>query len=247
MPELQEQYRSIVDVAFREMKDAEARYHDAVRNYLCSKLTDKEVLEYIGDAFLYALMEVYAYNTSNYVICESGYDYGDVQIGFDEIIEIVEDLASMHNLNTPELEQLKKILEIFYGEITAYDVTNMSGGGMSAGNTFIDIADYETEYHDEWSYSENYEFNMQYKEFYGRVKQLLEKHFPSIVEDVMSGRYSGLVDIISVDYRISELYEKLDLGGKTKWDFVKEPENRKKLIKEYILSYIAEECKQEVM
>lgn len=248
MPELQEEYRNKVVVAFQEMRDAETRYYEVVHDYLCFKLTEEEIITYIGNSLLFASMAVYAYEHDQYQICKSGYSLGEISIGFDELEKIINNFADLHNMNDePKFMYFKKILENFYEDCDTYVITNLNGDGIKVGGRWIDFADYNVEYHDEWSYSETFNFHDRYKDFFGRVKHVFEKHFPFIIENVMSGKHTGIADLLAEDCQVGEIYKKIGLKNQSRWEFNKLAENRKRLIEEYVSAFIVDQCKSKAV
>lgn len=246
MSNIQEAYMNRLIVSNKEIEDAKFRYDELVKDYLVHRLSNEEALKFIGDNILLALMAIYAYRSNDYDIGFNGCD-DEIRIGHSEIVDgvlvnIPEEAAKKMS---DQLDILDKVLEIFFEDVAMYEVSNQVAG-ILIGKKWIDLAHHETECHDGWTYSEAFCFEDKYSYFFARLEKLFLDNTESIIRGLLSGKYTGLFDIIGEDCRVNDIYKKLDIQSNAAGYIVRKSKEKIKLvIDEYINTFVKPEIKTE--
>ena len=210
MSDLLESYLNKIEVAKENIRITKMHYDDVVKNYLCNKLSDEKVVQFISDNVFMVLHAIACIKKDNYVIGCNGYDFTELYINESDILDTFRDFLTkdLYKELDKEIDMIERVIETFYEKNGNYEVTNFTFGITPKKGFYICFTDYDTEYGDEWSYYENYIILKQYKYFYQRLETLMRKHIRKIVLDNINCISRGLFDLILQDYDFREIIAK---------------------------------------
>ena len=210
MSDLLELYLNEIEVAKENIRIARMHYDDVVKNYLCNKLSDEKVVQFISDNVFMVLHAIACMKKDNYVIGCNGYDFPELRINEPDILGTFHDFLTedLYKELSKEIDMFERIIEIFYEKNSYYEVTNFAFRIMLKKGFYICFTDYEIEYGDEWSYYENYIILKQYKYFYQRLETLMRKHIRKIVLDNINCISIGLFNLILQDHDLRQIITK---------------------------------------
>lgn len=204
MKELQEIYTSGIVASKEEFEYSKLKYEKAVGAFLLRGLSEEEVVDFIGNNLLMSLILILRLEPLDLSIGMSCYDETELYFNENDICKV---LTKNHKSTQPNFKDIVDDFCRYVSHVLEncvyHDVANLPFFIKTPGK-IIYFTDYETEYLEEYTYSEDLVFKEKYMLFYERVKRVFYKNILEILEGNLYGRYRGLFDMFSSNYEFRD-------------------------------------------